>query len=184
MVLAAGIFFCLGGAVLVRHSGFDPESVEGGGRGGQTLSQAQGDRLAVAAVGKKAVACCFCGAAGACWRWQLWASKQGHASFAERRLLAVSGLGEFAGACCFLQSGACLRWRVWVSWRGHVVFLQRGACWRLRVWARKPGHASFAERRLFAVSGLGEFAVICFVYKSAFVGGSSWGCTDPESSSG
>ena len=53
MVLAAGIFFVLWGAGLVRHFGLDPESVEGGGRRGvQTLSQAQGDRLAVAAVGK------------------------------------------------------------------------------------------------------------------------------------
>ena len=31
---------------MVRHFGLDPESVEGGG---QTLGQAQGDRLAVAA---------------------------------------------------------------------------------------------------------------------------------------
>ena len=78
MVLAAGIFFCLGGAVLVRHSGFDPESVEGGGRGGQTLSQAQGDRLAVAA------------------------GKRGHASFAERRVFAVA-----AGGMLLLRRGAC-----------------------------------------------------------------------------
>ena len=67
MVFAAGIFFCLGGAVLVRHFGLDPESVEGGGRRGvQTLGQAQGDRLAVTAGGKQAGACFFCGAAGVC----------------------------------------------------------------------------------------------------------------------
>jgi hypothetical protein len=61
VVLAAGIFFCLGGAVLVRHFGLDPESVEGGGRRGvQTLSQAQGDRLAFAAGGKQAGARAVC----------------------------------------------------------------------------------------------------------------------------
>ena len=65
---------------------------------------------------------------------------------AERLVLAVAGLGEFAGACCFLQSGACLR---------------------LQLWASKRGHASFAERRVFAVAGLGELAGACFFCRAA-----------------
>ena len=54
--------------------------------GVQTLSQAQGDLFAVAAGGRVS---------------------GGNASFAGRRVLAVAGVGELAGAYCFLQSGAC-----------------------------------------------------------------------------
>ena len=102
---------------------------------------------------------------------------------AERLVLAVAGVGELAGACCFCGAARvsgggfgqvsggmlffCKTAPVCGGGFGQtsegMLLLQSSACLRLQLWARKPGHASFAKRRLLAVA--------------------AGGGTDPESSS-
>ena len=120
--------------------------------------------LAVAGLGEFAGACCFL-QSGACLRLQLWASKQGHASFAERWVLAVAAVGKQAGACCFCKS-ARVRGGGFGQVSGSMLLLRSGACLRLQLWASKQGHVSFAERRVLAVAGVGELAGACCFLQS------------------
>ena len=62
-------------------------------------------------------------------------SKRGPASFAERRVLAVAGLGELAGACFFCGEAGV----------GGFGFGQESG-----------GMLLFAKQRLLAVADLGE----------------------------